>query len=233
MLDRLQGSMTAQRQLLDDVGHELRTPITIVQGHLELQDPSDAEDVESVRSIALDELDRMRLLVDDLVTLAAADRPEFATRHPLEVGRLTDDVLDKARSLGDRCWSVDARAEERWPLDPNRITQAWLQLAVNAVKFSAPGSPIALGSRSAQGELRLWVRDEGAGIAPEDQQRIFERFARGANSTRAEGSGLGLPIVSAIAAAHGGRVELASAPGRGSTFTIVIAEQQPEQEDAA
>jgi two-component system, OmpR family, sensor kinase len=90
-----------------------------------------------------------------------------------------------------------------------------------------------LGSRSAQGELRLWVRDEGAGIAPEDQQRIFERFARGANSTRAEGSGLGLPIVSAIAAAHGGRVELASAPGRGSTFTIVIAEQQPEQEDAA
>ncbi|GLB67050.1 sensor histidine kinase [Arthrobacter mangrovi] len=233
MLDRLQTSMTAQRQLLDDVGHELRTPITIVQGHLELQDPGDAADVESVRSIALDELDRMRLLVDDLVTLAAADRPEFATRRPLEVGRLTDDVLDKARSLGDRCWSVDARAEECWPLDPNRITQAWLQLAVNAVKFSAPGSRIALGSRSAQGELRLWVRDEGAGIAPEDQKRIFERFARGANSTRAEGSGLGLPIVSAIAAAHGGRVELASAPGRGSTFTIVIAEQQPEQEEAA
>jgi len=232
MLDRLQSSITAQRQLLDDVGHELRTPITIVQGHLELQDVHDPQDVESARSIAMDELDRMRLLVDDLVTLAAADRPEFARLRPLEVGQLTDDVLDKARTLGDRCWTVDARAEERWPLDPKRITQAWLQLAANAVKFSAPGSRIALGSRTAHGQLRLWVRDEGAGIAPEDQQRIFERFRRGANSSRAEGSGLGLPIVSAIAAAHGGRVELASAPGRGSTFTIVITDQQPEPEDA-
>ncbi|WP_081608465.1 sensor histidine kinase [Crystallibacter crystallopoietes] len=232
MLDRLQSSITAQRQLLDDVGHELRTPITIVQGHLELQDVQDPQDVESARSIAMDELDRMRLLVDDLVTLAAADRPEFARLRPLEVGQLTDDVLDKARTLGDRCWTVDARAEEGWLLDPKRITQAWLQLAANAVKFSAPGSQIALGSRAAHGQLRLWVRDEGAGIAPEDQQRIFERFRRGSNSTRAEGSGLGLPIVSAIAAAHGGQVELASAPGHGSTFTIVITDQQPEQEDA-
>ncbi|MCW2134466.1 sensor histidine kinase [Arthrobacter sp. VKM Ac-2550] len=231
MLDRLQGSMTAQRQLLDDVGHELRTPITIVQGHLELQDSYDPEDVDSVRAIALDELDRMRLLVDDLVTLAGAERPEFVKPRPLEVGQLTDDVLDKARTLGDRRWVVDSRAEHMWSLDPKRMTQAWLQLAANAVKFSPIGSTIGVGSRAVPGELRLWIRDEGAGIAPEDQGRIFARFARGANGTRAEGSGLGLTIVNAIAHAHGGRVELASAPGHGSTFTIVIQERQPEQED--
>lgn len=233
MLDRLQGSMTAQRQLLDDVGHELRTPITIVQGHLELQDSHDPADVGSVRAVALDELDRMRLLVDDLVTLAGAERPEFVKPRPLEIGQLTDDVLDKARTLGDRRWVVDSRAEHMWSLDPKRMTQAWLQLAANAVKFSPAGSTIAVGSRAASGQLRLWIRDEGAGIAPEDQGRIFERFARGANGTRAEGSGLGLTIVNAIAHAHGGRVELASAPGQGSTFTIVIQERQPEQEDPA
>jgi signal transduction histidine kinase len=231
MLDRLQGSMTAQRQLLDDVGHELRTPITIVQGHLELQDSRDPEDIDSVRAIALDELDRMRLLVDDLVTLAGVERPEFVKPRPLEVGQLTDDVLDKARTLGDRRWVVDSRAEHMWSLDPKRVTQAWLQLAANAVKFSPTGSTIAVGSRAVPGELRLWIRDEGAGIAPEDQSRIFERFARGANGTRAEGSGLGLTIVNAIAHAHGGTVELASAPGHGSTFTIVIQEREPEQED--
>ena len=222
MLDRLEASMTAQRQLLDDVGHELRTPITILQGHLELQDPRDPADVESVRGIALDELDRMRLLVDDLVLLAKAERPGFVNPSDVEVGQLTDDVLDKARPLGAKRWTVDARAETRWPLDGRRITQAWLQLVANAVKFSEPGSTVAIGSAVRGNELRLWVRDEGTGILPEDQGRIFDRFARGSNGTRAEGSGLGLTIVSAIAAAHGGSVELASAPGAGSTFTVVL-----------
>ncbi|MGW6175249.1 sensor histidine kinase [Arthrobacter sp. NPDC055138] len=222
MLGRLEASMIAQRQLLDDVGHELRTPITILQGHLELQDSRDPVDVESVRGIALDELDRMRLLVDDLVLLAKAERPGFISVAGVEVGQLTDDVLDKARALGERRWMVDARAEVRWPLDSRRITQAWLQLVANAAKFSEAGSTVAIGSAVRGDELRLWVRDEGTGILPEDQARIFDRFTRGSNGTRAEGSGLGLTIVSAIAAAHGGTVELASAPGAGSTFTILI-----------
>jgi signal transduction histidine kinase len=220
MLDRLQESFSSQRQLLDDVGHELRTPITIVQGHLELQDAGDPDDVREVREIALDELDRMRLLVDDLVTLATSGRPDFVDPEPVEVGTLTRDVLGKATPLGQRIWTLDHAADARVPLDARRITQAWLQLASNAVKYSDEGSKVSLGSQELNGQLRLWVRDQGIGIRPEDRQGIFKRFGRGSNSTRAEGSGLGLNIVTAIVSAHGGTVDVQSAPGIGSTFFI-------------
>lgn len=222
MLDRLEGSFTSQRQLLDDVGHELRTPITIVQGHLELQDSSDPRDVQAVRDIALDELDRMRLLVDDLVTLAGIAGPNFVRPEPVNLGRLTDDVMDKARTLGARRWIIDSRAEAIAVLDPRRITQAWLQLVANSVKFTEEGTTIAIGSRKDDDGAWLWVRDEGTGIAREDQKRIFDRFERGPSSKRTEGAGLGLTIVSAITEAHGGAVELRSAPGQGSTFTMAI-----------
>ncbi|WP_458115407.1 ATP-binding protein [Arthrobacter sp. D2-10] len=222
MLDRLEGSFTSQRRLLDDVGHELRTPITIVQGHLELQDSQDPRDVEAARDIALDELDRMRLLVDDLVTLAGIAGPDFVRPEPVNLGRLTDDVMDKARTLGARRWIIDARAEAIAVLDARRITQAWLQLAANSVKFTDAGTTIALGSRKDHDCIRLWVRDEGSGIAREDQKRIFERFERGRSGKRTEGAGLGLTIVSAITEAHSGEVELRSAPGKGATFTMVI-----------
>lgn len=218
MLDRLQESFSSQRQLLDDVGHELRTPITIVQGHLELQDAQDPADVREVQEIALDELDRMRLLVDDLVTLATSSRPDFVEPRPVEVGVLTRDVLGKATQLGQRVWTLDHAADVTVPLDGQRITQAWLQLASNAVRYSGDGSKVSLGSQELDGQLRLWVRDQGIGIRAEDREGIFQRFGRGSNSTRAEGSGLGLNIVTAIVSAHGGTVDVQSAPGIGSTF---------------
>ncbi|HCM81116.1 MAG TPA: sensor histidine kinase, partial [Corynebacterium stationis] len=100
MLDRLSGSFASQRQLLDDVGHELRTPITIVQGNLELMDPQDPVDVTQVRDISLDELDRVTRLTEDLVTLAKSGRPDFVTPLPLDVATLTHAVAEKAERLG-------------------------------------------------------------------------------------------------------------------------------------
>ncbi|HWV77335.1 MAG TPA: HAMP domain-containing sensor histidine kinase [Isoptericola sp.] len=225
MLDRLEGSFESQRRLLDDVGHELRTPLTIVRGHLELMDTADPADAAETRVLALDELDRMHRLVDDLVTLATVGQPDFVRPAPVELGRLTDDVLDKARTLGERTWLVDSRTDARTMADAQRLTQAWLQLAANAVKFSAPGSVVAIGSRTTPdgARVRLWVRDEGVGIAPDDLERIFDRFARGDHEgERREGSGLGLAIVAAIAEGHGGEVTVESAPGRGSTFAVVV-----------
>lgn len=224
MLDRLEGSFESQRRLIDDVGHELRTPLTVVRGHLELMDPRDAADAAETRDLALDELDRMNRLVDDLVTLATAGRPDFVRPGDTDLGRLLDDVHDKVRTLGDRRWLVDARADVAVLADGQRLTQALLQLAANAVKFSAPGSVVALGSAVSDdgARVRVWVRDEGVGIAPEQQERIFERFAQATTpgSTHPEGAGLGLAIVAAIAAGHGGRVLVASTPGVGSTFTL-------------
>lgn len=222
MLDRLQDSFTGQRQLLDDVGHELRTPITIARGHLEVLDPTDAARTAETKALVLDELGRMGRLVEDLIVLAKARRPDFVRPAPVEVADLTDEVFSKARALGDRRWLLDEAADAVVELDAQRVTQAWLQLAENAVKFSPPGSTIALGSRVSGDTVRLWVRDEGVGIPVAEQGRIFDRFARVDVGRGVEGSGLGLTIVRAIVDAHHGTVSVASRPGEGSTFSLEL-----------
>ena len=223
MLDRLESAFGTQRRLLDDVGHELRTPLTILRGHLELIDAGDVGDVERTRVLLLDELDRMGRLVDDLVLLAKAERPDFLVRHQLELAVLTTDVLDKASGMAaQRRWTLDAYAQGNALLDGQRLTQALLQLVDNAVKHTRPGDQIAIGSAVTGEGLRFWVRDTGAGLAAEDTDRLFDRFVRGAGQHRDAGSGLGLSIVRAIAEAHGGQVEVRSAPGRGALFSIVL-----------
>jgi signal transduction histidine kinase len=227
MLDRLQGAFDTQRGLLDDAGHELRTPVTILRGHLELLDPTDPQEVRETRDLLLDEVDRMARLVDDLILLAKARRPDFVVLGEVDLGSLTDDVLVKAQGLADRPWRLDARATGRLSGDEQRLTQAMLQLADNAAKYSVPGSPIHVGSALHDGKVRLWVRDEGPGIDAAELDRIFERFGRGPAGNQVEGTGLGLAIVTAIATAHGGRVEVQSAAGSGSTFTLVLPRTAP------
>lgn len=228
MLDRLSASFDNQRQMLDDAGHELKTPITIVRGHLELVDPTDPSDVVETRDLAIEELDRMQRLVDEILMLAKARRPDFVRPEPVVVADLLAGVVDKVATLGDRHWLVEASADEVVHLDPQRITQALIQLVANALRFTDTGAVIAVGGRVYGPEVRLWVRDEGVGIAPEDQRRIFERFGRGPNPSGTEpnrsddGAGLGLAIVEAIAVAHHGRVTLASQVGAGSTFTLCL-----------
>lgn len=227
MLDRLQQALEQQRQLLDDVGHELRTPITIIRGHLELMDLDDLDDVRQTQDIGLDELHRMSLLVSDLVTLAQSNRTDFVQPAPTDIDALMRDIATKAEALGPRTWTLNAHAQATVAVDSARLTQAMLQLCANAVKFSDPGSAVELGSAIRRSgtdatQLCLWVTDTGFGVEPVDQQRIFERFGRGGNGDRAQGSGLGLNIVAAIAAAHGGEVHLESTPGEGSTFSIHI-----------
>jgi len=187
-------------------------------------DPTDEQDATETRALALRELDRMNRLADDLVLLARSEAPDFVRTEPTDVGTLLDNVLDQARQLGNRRWRVTNRAEAVADIDPERVTQALLQLAANAVKFSDDGSTVRLGSRLEDDQLALWVEDEGIGIPPAQQDRIFERFAQvtGPQGRPAAGSGLGLSIVAAITAAHHGRVAVTSTPGRGSRFTLLL-----------
>ncbi|HSO03439.1 MAG TPA: HAMP domain-containing sensor histidine kinase [Candidatus Limnocylindrales bacterium] len=231
MLDRLQDAIDTQRRFLDDAGHELRTPITIVRGHLELLDPADPEDVAETRALLLDEVDRMGRMVADLILLSKAQRPDFLEVHPIDLAGLTLDVAEKARMLGDRNWVVEACADGVIDGDPERLTQALVELAQNAMKFSDPGSTIGIGSALEEDQVRLWVRDEGCGIEAEDVDRIFERFSRGESGRAVDGSGLGLSIVSTIATAHGGHMTVDSRPGVGSTFTLVLP-TDPDHADA-
>lgn len=222
MLDRLEAAFAGHREALDDAGHELRTPITIIRGHLELMDAGDPADVEETRALALDEVDRMRRLVDDLVVLARARRPDFVRRGPADLGVLIDDVLDKARPLAPRRWTVESRVEATADLDEQRITQALLQLVSNAVRFTDDDDVIALGAAIGPAGVRLWVRDTGAGIPADQVGHVFERFHRVSGGRGEDGSGLGLAIVKAIAEAHHGGVDVTSIFGGGSVFSITI-----------
>ncbi|WP_244936778.1 sensor histidine kinase [Actinomyces qiguomingii] len=223
MLDRVQRAVEAQRELLDDVGHELRTPITVVRGHLELIDPDDPDDVKQTSELVLDELDRMVALIGDLLDLARSSQSDFVTPEPTDIEALTLQVFDKSCALGERDWQLGGCATGTTELDPARITQAWLQLAANAVKYSEEDSQVVIGSEISGSELFLWVEDEGIGIAQEDMERIRLRFARTAQATRyASGAGLGLSIVDSIVQAHGGRIAVSSEVGRGSVFTLRI-----------
>lgn len=220
MLDRIDGALTSQRQLLDDVRHELKTPITIVRGHLELLDATKPGEVRAARDIAIDELDRMAGLVDDIDALARAEHLT-SLAEPTDIADFTDLVFSKMQAIPDRRWQLDASADAVAALSPARITQAWLQLADNAAKYSPVDSVIRVGSTAYAGSVEFWVLDEGPGIPDGAEHRIFERFGRVDTGRGIGGSGLGLPIVAAIARAHDGYVSLESSP-EGSRFGIVI-----------
>ncbi|WP_309062412.1 ATP-binding protein [Streptomyces sp.] len=223
MLDRLERAFAAQRQFVDDAGHELRTPITIVRGHLELMGDDPAEREETVRLVT-DELDRMSRIVEDLLLLAKAERPDFVTPEPVQLAELTADVYVKARTLGERDWQLTDIADREVELDPQRITQAMVQLAQNAVQHTTTGQTIRIGSRAEGSRIELYVADSGPGVQPQDRELIFERFRRGTSrrGVRGSGAGLGLSIVRAIAEGHGGRVRLHDTEGGGATFVLTL-----------
>jgi signal transduction histidine kinase len=232
MLDRLEGAFAAQRRFLDDAGHELRTPITVIRGHLEVMG-DDPEDRRAAMRLVMGELDRMKRIVDDLVLLAKAREPDFLRPSEVELSELTVELLAKARVLGDRQWRIAALSEETVLADGERLTQALAQLADNAVAHTRTGDVIEVGSAVRDGRVELWVLDSGSGVDDEFRERIFERFARGDGDGTREGAGLGLAIVASIAEAHGGRVRLESAPNQGAKFTLDIPVRRPPNASAA
>lgn len=236
MLDRVETAVNSNRQLLDDVGHELRTPVTIVRGHLELVNPEDPEDVRETRDIALEELDRMSLLIDDLLLLAKAEKNNFVDVHPTDLNDFMERVFAKAQLLGVREWSLELGQSRVVNVDQQRLTQAILQLCENAVKYSDESSPVVLTSSSDPGQdTVISVRDQGIGIQEDDLATVFDRFARGRNSKRADGSGLGLSIAKTIVGMHGGSLDVTSEFGVGSVFTITLPEgfTAPDSSDSA
>ncbi|RAM51211.1 MAG: two-component sensor histidine kinase [Hapalosiphonaceae cyanobacterium JJU2] len=229
MMDRLEAAFTSQRNFINDAGHELRTPITIIRGHLELMG-NDPEEVQETVTLVLDELDRMSRFVEDLILLAKAERPDFLQLETVDVDLLTQELFMKAQALADRNWQLDAISKGKIIADRHRLTQAVMNLAQNATQHTLPNDTIYIGVAINRGKVRFWVKDTGIGIAKADQKRIFARFARATNSRRkSEGAGLGLSIVKAIAEAHHGSVKLRSRLGFGSTFTIVLPVEPPTE----
>jgi two-component system, OmpR family, sensor kinase len=230
MLDRLEAAFASQRAFVSDAGHELRTPITIVRGHLELLGDDPLEREETL-ALVTDELDRMARFVEDLLLLAKAEQGDFLHVAPLDLDVLTDELYNKAKALADRDWRLAGSGTGRLTADRQRITQAIMQLAQNAAQHTRDGDRISLGSAINNGVAMLWVADTGPGIPKEERDEIFERFHRGGDGRRrSDGAGLGLSIVRAIAEAHGGRVDLDSREGAGATFTLIVPTEPPQED---
>jgi two-component system, OmpR family, sensor kinase len=221
MLDRLEAAFASQRRFVHDAGHELRMPLAVVRGHLELI-TDDPEDRRQTMELVQDELKRMDRIVDGLLTLAKAERPDFLSPEPIWTDALLAELLEKVRPLAVRDWRLDVTVPEPIVVDEQRLVQAVMNLVDNAIRATKEHDRIAIGAAADGEHVRLWVRDTGPGVEPGHQDRIFDRFARGPDQARGDGgSGLGLAIVRAIAEAHGGRIELESS-GLGATFTLVL-----------
>jgi signal transduction histidine kinase len=213
-----------QRRFLQDVSHELGTPITIALGHAELithatTDQAIARDAR----VAVDELLRMRRLANRLVLLASTDSPDFLHLAPVDVAELVMEILHRW-SRTPRRWSFGPLAEARVQADRDRLTLALDALIENAVDHTEPDDRIELSARRAGDEVILAVTDSGSGIPAGDMGHIFGRFTRvGTGRSRETGGfGLGLAVVKAIAEAHQGSVRVRSIVGRGSEFELVL-----------
>lgn len=223
MLERIAAGVDSQRQLLSDVSHQLRTPLTVARGHLEVlqrnPDPRRGEVADTTATV-ITELAQMATLVDRLLLLGRSFAPDFVDAQPVALRALMAELFDAARVLADRRWSLSEVPDIVVVVDGPKLRGALLNLVDNAVKATAPGDTIELRARH-EGELVISVCDSGVGIAEEERKQVFDRFWRsGASSQR--GSGLGLAIVKAVTEAHGGRVRLDSTVGEGTTVDVVL-----------
>ena len=230
MLDQLAAANATQRRFLADASHELRSPLTAIATNLavlrgsEAPHQHDREHQEMLRSVAR-ETDRMSRLVADLLTLARSDAGQAPQRCQLDLGAIVLDVYQQQRSLASGVTlSLGEWEQVEVEADPDRLKQAVLNLVDNALRYTPAGGAVTLDLRRSNDEAAVEVRDTGIGVPPEHQERIFERFYR-VDQPRARqtgGTGLGLAIAREIAIAHGGRIELTSEPGVGSTFSLIV-----------
>ncbi len=213
-----------QRRFLQDAAHQLRTPITIALGHSELLAEALASDQQEGEDIAvvIGELNRLRRISERLLLIAAAADPAFLHPEPVALDELAADLVRRWRPAADRHWRTGPLERVTVRADRERLALALDALIENAVRHTASDDAIQLAvfDGAPDGPARLVVADTGTGIAADQLPYIFNRFRTG--DRRSHGTGLGLPLVAAVAAAHGGAVNVRSEPGGGSEFELLI-----------
>jgi len=235
---RRQDAMDAQRRVaarerefMRDAAHTLRTPLTVAQGHAEfmLDEIAPGTQVHEDATVLLDELRRLARISDQLLLLATADHEEALLMAPVALDRLAADVGRRFAHSTGRTVTVNTPEPVTVLADEQRLRHALDALVENALHATEDGGAVTIDARVRGGRAVLEVADTGVGIMAEDRQRIFERFARGADADaeRRPGTGLGLPIVRAIAEAHGGTVTVESEPGAGTSFALTLGAPAP------
>ena len=208
-----------QERFLHDASHELRTPVTIARGHLELlrREQPEAPELE----VALDELGRMERIVERLLLLAKSEQRGFAFEE-IDLEAFLSDLFMRWSEVAPRAWRLDVDLAGRLLADPEALRNALDALLENAVKYTDPGDGVELAAHAnGAGGVVIEVSDSGSGVPAETLPRIFDRWARadGARTRERGGAGLGLAIVAAVARAHGGRCSVKPLP-RGTAFRL-------------
>jgi heavy metal sensor kinase len=230
MLGRLDVAFRQIRQFSADASHELQTPLTILKGELEvaLRAPRSPEAYQDHLRSALEEVDRIARLVEGLLLLARADAGVLRMdRKPVDLAQLVEDVYQQVKVLADsRDITLDLGVLEPLTIhgDYDRLRRLLLNLVDNGIKYTPHGGRVSLTLQCQNTWAALQVSDTGIGLAPEEQERVFQRFYRAAEARdqSQEGSGLGLCIAQSIAEAHGGTMHIDSCRGHGSTFTVFL-----------
>lgn len=229
MASRLEAGEELRRRLLADVSHELRTPLSVVQGNLEaLVDGVHPADEEHLAAI-LDETKVLSRLVEDLRTLSLAESGALALhREAIDIGALVREIaasfVSQAEPVGV---SLDADLGTDLPqvdADPVRAREILSNLIANAIRYTPRDGRITVVARAEDPGAAIEVRDTGAGIAPEQIDRIFDRFYKSAES---RGAGLGLAIAKQLVEAHGGRISATSVVGEGTTIRFTLPAEAP------
>jgi two-component system OmpR family sensor kinase len=230
---RREEALSRQRRFAADASHELRTPLTSISGYAQmleewgLRDPQTArEGVTAIRR----ESERMQRLVEGLLALTRGDEGAPLEIEHHDLSAVAEEAARTARTAANGKMTVEYLPTQRpvnAPFDRNRLRQVASILLDNALKYTPDGGRVTVTVREKNGWAGLEVSDTGIGI-PEDQlPLIFERFHRADPSRTADGAGLGLSIARQIAEAHGGRIEVESTPGEGSTFTLLLPKKAP------
>ena len=209
-----------QERFLHDASHELRTPVTIARGHLEVHRRTNGNGAPEI-DVALDELQRIEQILARLLLLAKADQPDFVVVEEVDLEPCLEDVFLRWSEVAPRAWKLGTLAAGKLAVDPEGLRAALDALLENAVKYTEHGDTIELRSRASGGDVVIEIEDSGEGVPEEALAQIFERFARAdAARTRVKGGvGLGLAIVDAIAKAHGGRCTVTNGPN-GAIFSL-------------
>ena len=218
--------LATQRQFLQDAAHQLRTPITIALGHAELlaSDLTGQQEGQDIQ-VVIGELDRLRRISERLLVIAAAADPEFLHPELIALDRLTMELIRRWRPTADRRWQLGRLDRVSVLADRERLGLALDALLENAVRHTGVDDVIQLSViRGWPGmPVRIVVADSGSGISPDQLHLIFDRFRTGDDS-QSRGTGLGLPLVRAVARAHGGDVTVRSTAGEGSEFELTLPE---------
>jgi signal transduction histidine kinase len=226
LLTRLRATVRRQREFLADTSHELRNPLMVIGANLDLLDLDlPAEERAACLREAREEVVRMRRLISDLLFLTEVDAREAIVHARVDLAGVARSIVRRARPLPDGLELKLALADPAVVLgDRDRLRQLLANLVENAIRYTPPPGEIQIAVRRRGDRAELVVSDTGVGIAPEHQERVFERFYRvdPARTRSLGGTGLGLAIVRQIAEAHGGTVRLESEPGHGTSFTIDI-----------